>query len=99
MDPSSLSVGLEFVLFIVVWFLDVVFFFLGNIFSQSLSLVPAEHRVNTTGYMITAADHVLHDLKHDDEFHVLKLLSRLPDLSPVERTRSVAEQEIPITDV
>lgn len=49
--------------------------------------------------MITAADHVLHDLKHDDEFHVLKLLSQLPDLSPVERPRNVAEQEIPIIDV
>lgn len=49
--------------------------------------------------MITAADHVLHDLKHDNEFHVLKLLSQLPDLSPGERPRNVAEQEIPIIDV
>lgn len=40
MDPSSLSVGLELGLFFV------CFFPLGNIFSQSLSLVPADHRLH-----------------------------------------------------
>lgn len=42
MDPSSLSVGLELGLFLFFF----VFFPLGNISSQSLSLVPADHRLH-----------------------------------------------------